>query len=214
MELGNAIFGHSTRPVPVPRSWQGHFMVLVNVVYKYPWVDKEFDCELFTLRPYYFDPDCTCGWDYIDNGHESIYKLEHRPDCYQHAYAKLVEKYGYGHDEKFYKELRAIYEQYGIEPAEGDKWWCGCAMKCTCDYYERMDAIYERYAEEFGHMGHRDDCAYVLPNFVYKPTGYELEWYKYPLRDSYANMEVSEKEFIEMILKCVEYYISNFKEDE
>ena len=30
-------------------------------------------------------------------------------------------------------------------------------------------------------------CPTVLPNFVHIPSGFELQWYKYPLRDSYSN---------------------------
>ena len=43
------------------------------------------------------------------------------------------------------------------------------------------------------------------PNFIYYPTGYELRWYKYPLRDSYANKDLSFMEFADMIEKCVRY---------
>lgn len=45
-------------------------------------------------------------------------------------------------------------------------------------------------------------CQAHWPNFVYKPTGYELMWYKYPLRDSYANREVTFEEFCAMIDEC------------
>ena len=41
------------------------------------------------------------------------------------------------------------------------------------------------------------------PNFVYKPTGYEIDWYKYPFRDSYSNFDITEKEFIEIIENCL-----------
>lgn len=42
------------------------------------------------------------------------------------------------------------------------------------------------------------------PNFVYKPTEYEIDWYKYPLRDSYANKELTLEEFKEILNKCKE----------
>lgn len=42
------------------------------------------------------------------------------------------------------------------------------------------------------------------PNFIYKPTGYEIDWYKYPLRDSYANKELTFEEFKEILNKCKE----------
>lgn len=42
------------------------------------------------------------------------------------------------------------------------------------------------------------------PNFVFKPTGFQLKWYKYPLRDAYANMNLSLADFEEMLKRCVE----------
>jgi len=41
-----------------------------------------------------------------------------------------------------------------------------------------------------------------LPNFVYYPNQYELSWYKYPLRDSYANKEITYDKFLKMLNDC------------
>lgn len=41
------------------------------------------------------------------------------------------------------------------------------------------------------------------PNFIYKPTGYELCWYKYPLRDSYGNKNITFTQFATMLKCCV-----------
>ncbi len=50
---------------------------------------------------------------------------------------------------------------------------------------------------------HVPACPCVLPNFLFKPTGYELRWYKYPLRDSYASHELTRREFRTMIDACL-----------
>ena len=42
------------------------------------------------------------------------------------------------------------------------------------------------------------------PNFVFKPTGYQLKWYKYPLRDAYANRNLALADFEEMLKRCAE----------
>lgn len=42
------------------------------------------------------------------------------------------------------------------------------------------------------------------PNFVYKPTGYEIQWYKWPLRDAWANRKITYEEFAVMIDDCKE----------
>lgn len=42
-----------------------------------------------------------------------------------------------------------------------------------------------------------DDSEEVdAPNFLYKPTGLEIRWYKYPFRDSYMNQELSADEVL------------------
>lgn len=47
-----------------------------------------------------------------------------------------------------------------------------------------------------------DDNIKVIPNFKHHKTGYELKWYKYPLRDSYANMDLTDLEFEKIIEDC------------
>lgn len=47
-----------------------------------------------------------------------------------------------------------------------------------------------------------DDAIADLPNFVYKPTGLEISWYKYPFRDSYMNQELTDKELKQIWREC------------
>ena len=42
------------------------------------------------------------------------------------------------------------------------------------------------------------------PNFIYKPTGFKMCWYKYPLRSCYANRDINFDGFSKMIDACVE----------
>lgn len=51
---------------------------------------------------------------------------------------------------------------------------------------------------------HKPDCKLCIPNFHYKLTNYQLNWYKYPLRDSYANQNLSFDEFKAMIDNCIQ----------
>lgn len=67
-------------------------------------------------------------------------------------------------------------------------WW----GDCTCG------------AEENNNECHAPDCALVLPNFLYKPTRFEIQWYKYPFRDSYMNQNLSQKEILNIFDKCAE----------
>ncbi|GAB6429189.1 hypothetical protein bcgnr5372_41110 [Bacillus luti] len=47
-----------------------------------------------------------------------------------------------------------------------------------------------------------DDEICMLPNFIYKPTGFELSWYKYALRDSYMNHNISYQELDGLLKLC------------
>lgn len=54
-----------------------------------------------------------------------------------------------------------------------------------------------------------DEKIAELPNFVYKPTGFELQWYKYPLRDSYMNQNITFEKLQEIIEHCKESILGN-----
>ena len=41
-----------------------------------------------------------------------------------------------------------------------------------------------------------------IPNFVYKPLGIEINWYKYPLRDAYVNKDLTFEEFKKIMEDC------------
>lgn len=43
-----------------------------------------------------------------------------------------------------------------------------------------------------------------LPNFHHKPSGFKMEWYKYPLRDSYMSDDIELSDLRDMIDECIE----------
>lgn len=47
-----------------------------------------------------------------------------------------------------------------------------------------------------------DDAIADLPNFVYKPTGFTMVWYKYPLRNAFASQDIKYSEFVKMLKDC------------
>lgn len=51
------------------------------------------------------------------------------------------------------------------------------------------------------YWGEDEDIA-TLPNFVYKPTGLEISWYKYPMRDAYSNQDISVEAFADILAEC------------
>lgn len=42
------------------------------------------------------------------------------------------------------------------------------------------------------------------PNFIYKPTGFKLAWYKYALRGAYMNQETTPTELASIIDSCLD----------
>ena len=50
-----------------------------------------------------------------------------------------------------------------------------------------------------------------IPQFVYRPTGYEMRWYKYPLRGAYATQALTYEEFDEMLEECERFFMEQCK---
>lgn len=43
-------------------------------------------------------------------------------------------------------------------------------------------------------------------HFYHKPSGYKLAWYKYPLRGAEANMDLTPRQFLEILVDCKNSY--------
>lgn len=54
-----------------------------------------------------------------------------------------------------------------------------------------------------GETNHKEDCLLVKDNFVYKPLGIKIQWYKYPLRDAYSNIRITKKIMQDMVRNCL-----------
>ncbi len=54
----------------------------------------------------------------------------------------------------------------------------------------------------WGDEDNEEECE--APNFLYKPTGFEIRWYKYPFRDSYMTEDMTSEQVLETFKKCVE----------
>lgn len=189
----------------------------------------EFENDVFAVMPYYWG-DCTCGYD--EKEYEWFEKNHHEPHCYQSALREAEREWLAKHPKprarlynvsveepapgmvliatepancaaaeawrKWYREKEAfmnkLYDrlcaEYGLDRQ------FGCAVHCTCNYKER-------WAKFCAENDHDKNCPIVKPNFHYKPLGFEIRWYKYPLRDSYMNMDISLEEFASIIDECI-----------
>ena len=206
MELGNAAFGNSRGPFPVPdrREFEFHIERLVGAITcEQSWYDvPPFDNGIFWLMPYWWG-DCTCGWGLIDHGHRRAHKLKHRPECFTVWYERnIYHLILLGRQDERMARLKREYEKRGWDTTSKN-WWHGCAARCDCDYPDRYEAIIKEYAEEFGHDGHRPHCLLVVDNFHYRPAKFGLQWYKYPCRDAYTNREITVEGFAAIIDDCI-----------
>ena len=189
MELGNAVFGNSRGEVPINRDrFQDLFCNLLErygMLYDDDLYPKTIKTDVFELRPYYWG-DCTCDGETAD--HEWCNNNKHAETCYQTELFKIKEK----------EQSYGVYETQAVQdllkkhnlPKQG------CAVHCTCDYGKK----WMEFLESRGGY-HRSNCEIIQPNFLYKPTNLEINWYKYPLRDSYSNREFNEEELKEIFKK-------------
>ena len=93
---------------------------------------------------------------------------------------------------EFEDVLIPFMEEIGV----GNRGYDAKPVNDTCATFDNEVFIIRPY-----YWGDRDEIA-DLPNFVYKPTNLEIQWYKYPLRDSYMNQNITLDQFKEIIQAC------------
>jgi hypothetical protein len=218
MEIGNLVFGHSRGEYSMDRDgdWESELAALFHRIDPNSEV-PDFENDVFAVRRYWWG-DCECGWEEFSGGKKESWHKEncHAPNCYKSLVKKDLIERGWAEDRfgvlenQREKDTRKSHsEKDSIE-----KKWCrrlgltypdGCAVHCTCDYDDKWGKFVAEVVSEFGggDEGHKKTCPIVLPNFLYKPTGFEIRWYKYPLRDSYKNQDIGLKDFVKIIDHCI-----------
>ncbi len=204
MELGNAVFGNSRGTVPVDRNLQEPFYNYLesmgfdgygNKLDNDEWV---FENEVFRVQPYYWG-DCQCGFEARADAWWE--KNNHDSGCYSSELERLEKSAGVHwreQDENLsFDERRKIKEGiYQSLTKKHNKPMQGCAVHCTC--YVEGDAD-----DWFNSNSHSNTCLVATPNFTFKPTGFTLSWYKYPLRDSYSSDELTLDKIKKMMTACI-----------
>jgi len=195
MELGNAMFGNSRGPVPIERGvgWEEELYRLFESYAperdnEWREYGVEFENDTFSVFPYYWG-GCTCGFEEMRS--EWVNSQSHSPGCYQEEYDRLP----YDGKHKWNKAegaVEALCAKWGIEWNDG----LGSAVHCTCGFDFAVHLWF------FDH-DHDPACPIVRPNFHYKVRDFRIDWYKYPLRDSYASRDISLDEFHDIIDNCI-----------
>ena len=88
-------------------------------------------------------------------------------------------------------ERKKLCEERGLSYPDG------CAVHCDC----YKNAAGQKW---FSEHDHTPTCRLVQPNFLYKPTGFRINWYKYPFRDSYMTPGINAKEWYRIVRHCIE----------
>ena len=213
MELGNICFGNSRGTFEIGRhsGYEGQLQRLFLACVDHDDVSYGIDYEndTFFCMPYYWG-DCTCGFEGLTNKWSS--ENDHSQECYHYLVINellertFIKKDGWCSGYRADKPISMTQNQARIIEEGVRKRYCkelnlpypaGCAIHCTCNYEKKWNKF-------LSENDHKKDCPVVLPNFLYKPTGFEIQWYKYPLRDAYMNEDISLREFIKIIDKCIE----------
>ena len=98
--------------------------------------------------------------------------------------------------------------KYAVEPREEyQDIFCDFLESIGCDMrgWSRIIAGNMTETDKFivrPYYWGEDDAEAERPNFLYKPTGLEIRWYKYPMRDAYSNQDVSIVEFAKILEDC------------
>jgi len=113
MELGNAVFGNSRGEYPVSRKefQPDMFRLLYVLCPENGGYGIDFENDVFSIFPYWWG-ECTCGWEFIDDGHGTAYRLKHHPDCYQYEYKDVYDQSKLDHI-LLEKHLKPVYEKHG-----------------------------------------------------------------------------------------------------
>lgn len=174
------------------------------------WAEKYgtvYENDIFLMCPNFIDTECNCGFSVLrDNFVESHH---HTEQCYQSALEaskrELYAKFGVDYDnfddvfDKIsYEERTAgenlIYddlcEQFNVDREYG------CVMHCTCERKQLCE-------EFFAVNDHAFRCPHSLPNFWYKPTDFQITWYKFIGREVRGNQKVTLEQLIAIKNHCL-----------
>ncbi|KQO98896.1 hypothetical protein [Leifsonia sp. Leaf264] len=152
----------------------------------------EVDNDVFEMFPYY-SGDCECGHN--DAESSWIDAHPHAGDCYQTELQRRQEA-----DEAANGLLSDNWSTIASDLAsERGLPELGCGMHCTCG----RDDLYAAWASE---NTHSPTCGVVRPNFLHKPTGVRVDWYKYIGRgmEITAPEAFTTKDWLTLYLDCAE----------
>jgi hypothetical protein len=224
VELGNLFFGHSRGEFSVPREWQDLFCDFLercgfdSYGYMNDELEKKYLHTNYALEDHL--KDCNLSVEQVKKEGQFI-----KEDKYGTEYIFSDKRYLIvSHPDEDYDE--AFDNWFEMEPEDSDDLYRKyCEFEPDPDNYGKTEEVYELEGFE-SHMHYFDNDVFIvrpyywgdsdeiseLPNFEF--GDFELRWYKYPLRDSYCNMDISFEDFKKMLETCEASIIKELKEEE
>ena len=199
IELGNFFFGNSRGEYVVPREeWQDAFQNFLETC--------GFDFDGHIENPDLFEyirRDDVPVDSYDESSIPTDTIMKHGKPLGNDEYEYFGERYSI--EDSIIPEYFDLLEQWHAgaiseEPDEDvfciKRAWKHVQNRGEDTYFENDTFIIRPY-----YWGDSEEVA-CKPNFVYKPTGFELEWYKHPLRDSYCNQDIDFRKFTDILEDC------------
>lgn len=178
---------------------------LIDDINASPCYGVDYVNDVFEMHPYYWGT-CTCGFEDEEIEWEETHP--HKPNCFHVKYEKYKEELEkkditpFGKTKiKYDKLMTQFAKENGYTGLEGIAVYCDCGV----------DEEYEKWRETHDH---KPDCPIVRPNFLYKPTGLIINWYKYINRSMSSNQIIDPKEFRKIIDHCLESAKDDIKKAE
>ncbi|NKY60377.1 hypothetical protein [Nocardia flavorosea] len=128
----------------------------------------DYETSVFSMFPFWWG-DCLCGWQELSA--EWLDAHPHSNTCYQ---SELERRGAWNYRDSEYDPNLPAHDE--VDCFEIAREWglpeTGAMMHCTCE----REPAYQAWERENPHM---KTCPEMRPNFLYKPTGAEVNFYKY-----------------------------------
>jgi len=79
---------------------------------------------------------------------------------------------------------------------------------CICENENLRTASRGFENDVFAVTPYDDSADEGTPNFLFKPFGFGIEWYKYAFRDAYMNMQLNENQIAHIWKLCIESVVA------
>ena len=144
---------------------------------------------------------------YSEYDPESCQDAEGSPKFRYEAFRELeIGNLLFGHSRGEWPVPRGAFQDLFAEflgQIDSDGYGCYYGGTSGLKRNERGGAENGTFAVNPYYWGEDDDEA-EKPNFIFKPDGLEIRWYKYPMRDAYANEEITLARLKDVTAACLE----------